>query len=451
MISTNKWMKAMAFAISVGFLVGGSSCKKDEPSLDDPPSDADAQFTYQASSTSDNIIEFTAANPNYTNQWDFGNGTTAEGHMVTAEYPNAGDYTVVLTVYNSGGSNSSSQVINIAEDDPGLLDNPLSDLLTGGSDGPGSKTWAVDSAAAGHFGVGPNPSQNGDWPEWYSAGANEKAGAGFYNDRFVFHLSGFRFDQVTNGDIYLNTGSLGDWPNAVETGVGDYMSPFPDQLNESWNIVEGADTTITVSGQSFIGYYTGVQTYRVLNIEENQLYLRYEDQADPGLAWYIRLIPEGFNTDTGTPPPPPTASLPLDFVSFEPDWTTFGNNAYTYVDNPDQSGINTSMRVLETTKGNEGWAGQYVDLVDPLDFSTQTTIKLKVWAPATGTFRMKLEEQADANSFVELDATVTTANAWEEITFDFVGSANIFDRLVIFPSWDVGSGGVFYVDDIVQQ
>lgn len=452
MISTNTWKKAaFAFVIGVGFLAGGTSCKKDEPTLDDPPSNADAQFTYQASSQSDNIIEFTASNANFTNQWDFGNGITAEGYTVTAEYPMAGDYTVTLTVYNAGGSNSSSQVITIDQDDPSLLDNPIYDMLTGGSDGPGFKTWAIDSATAGHFGVGPNPVQACVCPEWYEASANEKTGSGLYTDRYTFTLQGFGFDMETNGFIYLNDAHAGTWPDAFDPGVGDLSSAFPAQLGENWTLTEGADTTLTVTGSSFIGFYSGVQEYQIVTIEENKLVLRSLDTEEPDLSWYVRLVPEGFNSDTGTPPPPATTTLPLDFETEEPVWTTFGNQAYQYIDNPDQSGINTSGRVLETTKGSETWAGQFVDLAGPLDFSSQTTITLKVWAPTTGTFRLKLEEQADNTSFVEVDAAVTTANAWEELTFDLTGAANTFDRLVIFPSWDVASGGVFYVDDIQQQ
>jgi PKD repeat protein len=150
-MSTNKWSKVLAFVIGVGFLGGLNSCKDDEPTLTDPPSMADAQFTYTTSPSSDNVLMLTASNSNMTNQWDFGNGLTGEGYEVTAEYPFAGEYTITLTVYNAGGSNSSSQVITIDQDDPGLLDNPLFDLLTGGSAGPGYKTWAVDSASDGHL------------------------------------------------------------------------------------------------------------------------------------------------------------------------------------------------------------------------------------------------------------------------------------------------------------
>jgi len=450
-MSTNKWAKVLAFVVGVGFLGGLNSCKDDEPTLTDPPSMADAQFTYTTSPSSDNVLMLTASNSNMTNQWDFGNGLTGEGYEVTAEYPFAGEYTITLTVYNAGGSNSSSQVITIDQDDPGLLDNPLFDLLTGGSAGPGYKTWAVDSASDGHFGVGPNPSQNGDWPEYYQESANGKVGSGMYTDRYTFKLSGYEFDMVTNGVIYLNDAHSADWPNAYDPGVGDLSSAFPDQLGENWSITEGADTTLTVTGSSFIGWYCGAQTYKIVNIEENQLILRAEDSQETDLAWYFRLVPEGYNSDTAAPPPAPTATLPMDFETVEPNWGAFGNSTVQFIDNPDQSGINTSMRVMETVHGNETWAGLEVSLASALDFSSQTSITIKVWAPATGAFRLKLEEIDDANSFVEVDVNVTTANAWEEITFDLTGTPNIYNKLVIFPGWDVSNAGTFYIDDIVQQ
>jgi len=437
--------------LSMGLIVIASSCKEDdEPSLGQPPTSADAAFTYQASATNPNVIEFTASNSSVAASWDFGNGATGTGTTASATYPFAGDYDVTLTVQNSGGSASSTQTINIAQDDPNLVSNPLFTILTGGS----SKTWAVDSASAAHFGVGPDPiGSAGRYPEWYAAGANEKAGADMYNDRYTFHLSGFGFDHVTGGGVYVNAEHAGIPPydDTTASPVADFIAALPDQMGETWLLDDsGADTTLTVSGNSMIGYWAGTRTYTVISLSENELWLSFVDTkaANPGLTWYIRLVPEGFNSN---PNPGTDPNLPLDFETETPTWTTFGNGGYQYIANPDMSGINTSGNVLEVTHGNETWSGQFVNLKDKLDFSTQTTIKLKVWASDTATFRMKLEEQANTNNFVEVDASITQTNTWQELTFDFSGAAADFDRLVIFPGWGITSPDIFYVDDIKQE
>ena len=430
-----------------------SSCKKDpEPTLTEPPTDADAAFTYSPSAANDNIIEFAAANSTMTCNWDFDNGTTGSGTNVIATYPNAGIYTVTLTVFNQGGSASSSQEIVIDQTDPSLLNDPLFEFLTGGINGPGSKTWVIDSASATHFGVGPDPvGSAGDYPEYWDAGPNEKPGCGMYDDRYVFHLNNFQFDMVTNGSVYVDNLLSGDFPNSYEN-LGDYTAPFSDQLNESWNITKAADTMISVSGSSFIGFWTGVQDYRIINISDTSLWLQYTDISD-GLLWYLRLIPEGFvSSGGGGGGVVNSYSLPLDFETLEPILTIFGNSSYAYISNPDQSGINTSSMVLETVHGNETWAGLYVDLDTPLDFSTATTISVKVWAPITGDFRIKIENSSNINDFVEVDGVVTNANTWKEITANFsAASSGVYDRLVLFPGWDVANAGTFYLDDISQQ
>jgi PKD repeat protein len=429
-----------------------SSCKKDEPTIGDPPTAADAAFTYTESSTSANIIQFTATNSSLSAQWDLGNGATASGTTVSGVYPYAGTYTVVLTVQNSGGSANSTQDIVIAQDDPTLINNPLFDLLTGGVSGPGYKSWAIDSVVGGHFGVGPNPSgAAGDYPEWYAASALEKSGSGMYNDLYTFHLQNFVFDMITNGDVYVNSAIAGTPPftDTSASNVGDFTAQYPDLLGETWVLNEGEDTSITLSGDAMMAYWTGAQTYKIVHIEENQLILRWEDASNEGLAWYATFVPEGYVSNPD--PPAPSYSLPLDFEVIEPEFTTFGNSTDTIIDNPDASGINTSSKVLETVHGNETWAGLYVNLENNLDFSTQTSIKIKVWAPVTGPFRLKLESQADANSFIEIDVDVTVASSWQELTFDMTGTPTSFDRLVMFPGWNVANAGTFYLDDIKQE
>ena len=432
-----------------------SSCRKDpEPTLTEPPTAADAVFTYAPSAANDNIIDFTASNSSMTCNWDFDNGTTGSGATVTAIYPNAGTYTVTLTVFNQGGSASSSQDIVIDQTDPSLLSDPLFAFLTGGVNGPGSKTWVIDSASATHFGVGPDPvGAAGDYPEYWDAGPNEKPGCGLYDDRYIFHLNNFQFDMVNNGDVYVNNELAGDFPGSYEN-LNDYTAPYNNQLNENWTLTQGADTMISVSGSSFIGFWTGVQNYRIINISDTSLWLQYTHHTG-GLMWYLRLIPEGFVSSGGGGGGGGvgnTYSLPLDFESVEPVLTTFGNSSYAYIINPDQSGINTSSMVLETVHGNETWAGLFVDLDAPLDFSSATMISVKVWAPITGDFRFKIENSSNTNDFVEIDGTVTNANTWQEISVDMSAAApGVYDRLVLFPGWDVANAGTFYLDDITQQ
>jgi PKD repeat protein len=447
-------MKSTKFSMSLIFgaalLVFASSCKKEEPSLGSPPSAADAAFTYMASAANANIIEFTANNASIQASWDLGNGQNATGTKATGTYPFAGTYTVKLTVQNSGGSAISTQEIVIAQDDPSLVSNPLYDLLTGGS----TKTWAVDSVSAGHFGVGPvstHPDFDGYYPKWYAATSTERTGAGMYDDKYTFSLQGFGFDMVTNGDVYVNTEHAGVAPfdDTTSVIVGDFICNFPDQLGETWTITEGADTMLSVSGNSMIGYWAGSRDYRIVEIDTNKIVLGYYDAANADLFWYVTLVPEGYVSN----PPPPSSKydLPLDFEVIEPIFSTFGNSTADVIVNPDMTGANTSGKVLETIHGNETWSGILVDLNSKLDFSTNTNIKLKVWSPVTGDFRLKLEDQADPNSFVEVDVMVTTANSWVEITFDMTGTPTSFDRMVLFPGWGVANAVTFYIDDILQD
>ncbi len=439
---------ALLLASAVMFF---SSCKKDDPDIGDPPSQADAAFTYMPTTQSDNVIEFTASNSNLTAKWDFGNGAVGEGTTVTAQYPYQGTYTVKLTVFNSGGSASSTQEVVIAQDDPSLLDNPLYDLLTGGS----SKTWAVDSVSAGHLGVGPGPDHpdfDGFYPKWWSAGSLEKSGSGMYNDRYTFKLQNFGFDMVSNGEVYVQSAHAGTPPfdDTTASSVGDFTANFPDQLGETWTLNEDTDTTIELSGDAMMGFWAGTRTYKVVSIDSNHMVLTYQDGIDPDTYWYISLIREGFISNP--PPPDPEYALPLDFESEDPMFTVFGNSTYAIINNPDASGINTSSRVLETVHGNETWAGLFVNLDSKLDFSTASTIKLKVWAPQTGVFRLKLENQDDpANSFIEVDTNVTVAMGWQELTFDLSGAPADYDRVVLFPGWNVSNAGTYYIDDIKQE
>lgn len=424
------------------------SCKKYEPALGDPPKLEDATFTYSASATSNNIIEFRATNLNVIAKWDLGNGLSADGSNVRGIYPYAGTYSVKLTIFTKGGSVSSTQQIQIAQTDFTLLDNPLFNSLTGGINGPGFKTLHIDSLVSAHFGVGPDPvGTAGNYPQWWAAGANDKENVGLYDDRYTFYLNEFKFDMMNNSSVYVHNSLAANFPGSYQN-LGDYTAPYTNKIGETWTLTEGNDTTLSISNDAFIGFYSGVHTYKILALTDTSLWLQYNHHAG-GLMWYLKLIPEGFVSGGNNTP---TMSLPINFESTVQGITVFGNSTTAVVNNPDQTGINTSSKVLETVHGNQTWSGFFFDLSDPLDFSTNTSIALKVWAPTTGTFRVKVENSANTNDFVVLDVNVTSANSWQNISVDFTGSASgVYDRLVLFPGWNVANAGTFYIDDIIKQ
>ena len=452
-------MKKLSFLFLLIIVV--FSCKREDPQLGDAPTISDAEFTYSTSVTSVNVIVFTAANSDVIAKWDFGNETKGEGATAKGIYPSKGTYAVTLTVFTSGGSISNTKDVVIVNDDFTLLDNPIFTNLTGGIS-IGSKTWVIDSVADGHFGVGPNPSSAaaGDNPEWYSATGCEKLGCGMYNDRYTFHLAGFRFDMQTNGDVYLNSAQAGNFPGAFSAPASDLMAPYADQLNKGWSINDDGAVLLKLTSGAFIGYNTGTNEYKIVSLTENEMILRAVDAADNGLAWYMRLKPVGTLMGVcgaAPPPPPPTDStdkyiLPIDFELIDVNFTPFGNSTDTTVDNPDTTGVNLSKRVLETVHGNETWAGVFVDLKSQLDFSSNTEIAVKILAPNTGVLRIKLEDSNDGTIFIEKDVAVNAAQAWIEVKIDFAGEpSGTYDRLVFFPGWGVASAGTFYLDDIKQQ
>ena len=280
-------MKVILSIFSILILI---SCHKNSQ-LGNPPTQQDASFTYAASDTNTNVIVLTSNNPNILCMWDFGNGIKKQGNTVVASYPYAGTYTITLTVFNKGGSKSSTQDIIISQDDLSLLNNPFFTKLTGGASGPGYKTWHVDSVSTGHLGVGPDPeSALGPVPEWWAAGANEKPGCGMYDDRYIFYLNGFKFDMINHGDAYVHNSLAGQFPGSFQN-LGDFTAPYTDQLQGSWLLTEGDQTSISLSTNSFLGFYTGVNEYRILEITDSTMHLQYKHHAG-GLLWYLKLSAE---------------------------------------------------------------------------------------------------------------------------------------------------------------
>lgn len=184
--------------------------------------------------------------------------------------------------------------------------------------------------------------------------------------------------------------------------------------------------------------------------------------ADPG-DYIIRVVAksggaattEERDTITVTAASDPV-NLPIDFESFTVNYAfeNFGNAFSEVVDNPDASGINTSAKVAQMTKndGAEVWAGSFLTMENPIDFSTNKLFKVKVLSPKAGAIvKLKVENLNDSNIWFEVDATTTVENQWEELSYDFsaIDMANEYQKVVIFFDFgNPGDGSVYYYDDI---
>lgn len=152
-------------------------------------------------------------------------------------------------------------------------------------------------------------------------------------------------------------------------------------------------------------------------------------------------------------------AFPLDFQNDAASyvWGNFGGAGPDVIDNPDANGINTSSQVASLTKneGSEVWAGVFIDLDDPIDFSGGTTMRLKVWSPvANAPILLKLENPDNGDDNIEISATVVQANTWTELTYDFAGIEALpnIKRVVLFGNFGTsGTGETYYFDDIRNE
>ncbi|MBK9530620.1 MAG: hypothetical protein IPO42_02265 [Chitinophagaceae bacterium] len=151
-------------------------------------------------------------------------------------------------------------------------------------------------------------------------------------------------------------------------------------------------------------------------------------------------------------------ALPITFQSttYPYNFVNFGGANATVADNPNPSGINTSTKVGRMVKGApEVWAGSFLELVNPINFTVQRTFKVKVYSPRVGArLLLKVENATNGAQSFEREATTTTANTWEELTFDFSTINLGFSYSKVVFIFDLGTAGdgspnfTFYFDDI---
>ncbi|MBP7505353.1 MAG: T9SS type A sorting domain-containing protein [Prolixibacteraceae bacterium] len=146
-------------------------------------------------------------------------------------------------------------------------------------------------------------------------------------------------------------------------------------------------------------------------------------------------------------------------------WNVFENDtnpALEIIDNPDKSGINTSLKVAKFTalKTGQPWAGceslQGVDLGTFQWNDTNRTVKIMVWKSVISDVGIKFDTETGWSQG-ERKVANTKINQWEELTFDFSSFINppegngTLGRIVIFPDFDTDGrdqNNIVYFDNI---
>jgi hypothetical protein len=152
-------------------------------------------------------------------------------------------------------------------------------------------------------------------------------------------------------------------------------------------------------------------------------------------------------------------TLPVDFESTELtyDFGGFEGAESAIETNPDQTGENTSATVMRTTKtdGSQFFAGTFLSLSEPIDFSVNKGISIQSWSPKAGIpVRIRLEDAGNTAASIEIDVNTTTASAWEtlEADFTFLINPNVdYVKVVVFFEFVVdlaGDGSTYYFDNI---
>ncbi|MCE5331959.1 MAG: PKD domain-containing protein [Bacteroidales bacterium] len=452
-------------------------------------------FTQTPSSSSSNVITFTNTTDIkgiYALNWDMGNGAGGKEKTIVGKFPFAGDYTVSLTIYTADGSAvTKSQVINIANNDYSLINTPAYVNLTGGADDADGKTWVFDQynnfakevAAAtgfnikGHIGLGP---QNSYGQEWWGAGSNEKSSWTMYNFKFTFIQNGVKFNIQNLGEGYGRKASAESVGGFSVTNInGDDATftfnggNFTFALDES-----GTYPKLTLSGNSFMGYYCGSQDYDIIYQTDKVMALRVNNTVE-GQDWVFVYCIEELNIEPPAIIKQPKA-VPLA-ENFETGASSIILNKEDMgtksgiTDNPVPLPINESDKVYRYQKSTAFYSNlSYTAPTYIFDLTTQNKIRMKVYIPSYNDYTtengvagdwisnklllpqlaVKLQNSSMGGNAWQTQTEIVKGNLqkdkWLELEFDFSGAADRkdYDKIVIQFGAEGHTGpGIFYFDD----
>ncbi len=289
-------------------------------------------------------------------------------------------------------------------------------------------------------------------------------------------------DQSGN-NTSANVGSLVKTAGAEVWAGGVLQLPNPIDFSQEdqfkmnvWSPKAGAAVLIKLENASDDQIFMEVQTptttsgsweelsFDFSGIDKTQSYhkvvifMDFGVNGDDSQYYFDDLrLGEGDGGNTGGNEDPLVLPVTFESSDIAYDFVDFGNAASTVVTNPDATGGNTTSMVGNLTKasGSEVWAGSFLTIDAPIDFSATTTMSIDTWSPKSGVnVLMKLENLDDGDIFQEVQVQNTVADQWETLTFDFsaIDQSQTYQKIVIF--FDFGNPGddsKYYFDNINLQ
>jgi hypothetical protein len=156
-----------------------------------------------------------------------------------------------------------------------------------------------------------------------------------------------------------------------------------------------------------------------------------------------------------------TTSFPINFENCQNLSGVFeaGDGVTGYPNsNPNTNG-NSSTRVYQFNKvlGSAWYSGIFHIFPSNFDMTTNKVFKIKIRSPKPNVkVRFQIEKEGGGAVTYQKTATVTNANTWTELTFDFtdqplIDGFTVYDKIVIIPDdADNGpaDGSIYFIDDI---
>jgi len=139
---------------------------------------------------------------------------------------------------------------------------------------------------------------------------------------------------------------------------------------------------------------------------------------------------------------------------------SWGSAGFAQINNPDQTGINTSANVGEFTHdGGSGFVGiESAGTLTNFDFVATPTFKIKVWVdePVEVIFKLQNNPTWEDNTELKYQVSQAETSQWIQLVFDFSSvTASNFNRVVLYfdgaNSIPSGVGHKYYFDDIEKS